>query len=95
MKIDAEDLGVIQAILQRFNDFRLPRLLDMKARVDRGDVLTDIDLDYLERAKADAQDIHAYADKCPEVQPLYAQAIDLYHQVIARALENEEKARGR
>ena len=35
MSNDTEDTGMIEALLQRLNDFRLPRLLELKERVDR------------------------------------------------------------
>jgi hypothetical protein len=45
MSNDTEDTGIIEVLLQRLNDFRLPRLLELKARVDAGEALTDYDLE--------------------------------------------------
>ena len=94
MSDESEDLGVIQTLLERFNEFRLPRLLEMKSRVDGGATLTEIDIEYLEHVLADAAHIRTYIDRHPEVQSLYAQATDLYHQVTTRALENAQKPQG-
>lgn len=91
MSNETEDIGELEAILQRLNDFRLPRLLELKARVDKDEIMSGYDLDYLERALKDARSIHALADRRPEVQPLYAEVVALYHAIITRGLENESK----
>ena len=47
MSNDTEDTGMIEALLQRLNDFRLPPLLELKVRVDRGETLRDSDIEFL------------------------------------------------
>ena len=39
MKESADELGVIYALVERFEKQRLPRLLELKKRVDKGGVL--------------------------------------------------------
>ena len=92
MSNETEDIGELEAVLQRFNDFRLPRLLEIKGRVDEGEILTDYDLDYLERVMEDARLVHGLADRRPEVQPLYAKATALYHEITEKGLENQSKS---
>ena len=94
MSTEEEDIGVIEAILQRLNDFRLPRLLEMKERVDNGEILIDYDLEYLEHVLKDSQSVHTLVGRRPEVQPLYAQVTELYHKITAKGLENESKSKG-
>jgi hypothetical protein len=43
MKDESSDLGTIQVLAERLNNSRLPRALELKARVDRGNVLNDND----------------------------------------------------
>ena len=95
MSNDNEDIGIIEVLLQRLNDFRLPRLLELQGRVDAGETLTDSDMDFLERSLADANDSRALIDRHPEVQPLAVKLTALYHDIIAKALENEKQAGGR
>lgn len=94
MSSKEEDTGVIEALLQRLNDFRLPRLLELKARVDAGETLTDNDLELLERIQHDAQSIRGLVDRNPEIQGLYAKLTALYHDITTRAVANESKSSG-
>lgn len=89
-----EESGVITALLERFNNRRLPRVLDIKAKVDSGEKLSETDMDYLERIFADAADVQRMlkTNPRPEYDELVAQVSHLYHQITTRALENEKNS---
>jgi hypothetical protein len=92
MSNDTEETGMIEALLQRLNDFRLPRLLELKDRVDRGETLDEYDLEFLQRALEDAHSAIPLSDRHKELQPLAAKLTALYHEITSKALENETKS---
>jgi hypothetical protein len=88
----SKDAGVIQVLIERFERHRLPRVLELKEKVDSGELLNEMDLDYLERILEDAQEHKGLVDRHPEWQKISAQVVSLYKQITAKALENEKGA---
>ena len=92
MTQSSEDTGVILALMQRFNEQRLPEMLALKARVEQGERLTEHDLSFLEKVSSDAQHVMPLVDKHPDLQPIAIRAISLYKEITDRALENEKQS---
>lgn len=90
MKDPSADEGTIQALLDRLNKWRLPRALELKERVDKGDKLGDSDLAFLKRVFEDSNQAKALAAGHPELQPLVDKLIGLYSHITQKALENEK-----
>ena len=86
------DAGVTQVLLDRLNNQRLPRALELKEKVDAGETLGEYDLQFLDEVFADAQTIQPMVDRHPEYQPLVARLIHLYKEILDKALENQNKA---
>lgn len=84
--------GIAYTVLERFEKFRLPRALDIKERVDRGERLGDADIAFLERVMSDAEEINRLVDMRPEFTVLYGRAVSLYQEITKKALENEQKS---
>jgi len=92
MTEDLKDTGVIIALLQRLEKERLPRALDIKAKVDRGERLGDEDMVFLEQVFSDASKLKPLLDRHHEYQSLVAKVIHLYKSITDKALENEKRA---
>jgi hypothetical protein len=84
--------GLVTTLLQRYTRQRLPRLLEMKERLDRGEKLDDYDIDFLQMIADERKDRNQAlqtAYRHPELHELVLKAIDLYHEITSKALENE------
>ena len=92
MTDNSNDAGVIQALLERFEKFRLPMVLELKDKVDSGERLNEREIEYLEQVLKDAHANRALVDRHPEWQKVSAQVVSLYKQITEKALENEKNA---
>lgn len=94
MTDESEDLGVIQALAERFEKQRLPRTLALKEQVDRGEPLAELDIMFLEDVFKDAQQAQALVERHTEWKPLAAKMMHLYKEITDKALENEKAKSG-
>jgi len=85
------DAGVIQALLKRFDEQRLPRALELKAKVDAGNTLEQFEVNYLEDILHDIRAIKGLVDRHPEHEPLVVKGMQLYTEITEKALQNEQK----
>lgn len=93
MNQPTKDAGIIQVLVERFETQRLPRAMAMKAKVDAGERLDDMDIAFLEDVFRDARENRHLAEQHPKWQGLVAQALRLYEEITAKALANEEAAK--
>ena len=87
-----KDLGIIQVLLDRLNSLRLPRVLDLKEQMDRGEPLSSFDLEFLKRALDEAEGAQRLARRHPEYQAIVDRTAALYNEVATKGLENERNA---
>ena len=92
MSDKTDDEGTIQALLERLVKVRLPRALEIKQRIDGGQRLGDNDIAFLKSALEDAQHGAKYVARNPEFQALGAQIVQLYDDIVRKAVENEKGA---
>jgi hypothetical protein len=86
---DKED-GVILALIDRFEKQRLPRLKILKEKVESGELLSDVDIDFLDKVIHDAQQSKLLIDRHPEWKEFCANVVHLYETITEKALENEQ-----
>lgn len=84
------DDAVLTVMLRHFEAHLLPDALDIKERIDRGELLSDRAADFLDEAIKDIGRTRHLVDQHPELQPLYARTARMFRQITRRALENEQ-----
>lgn len=92
MNDSAGELGTIYALIERFEKQRLPRLLELKKRVDKGEVFSESDIQFITEVTHDAQRSKPLIDRHPEWHKFCSEVIHLYEEVVEKALENENKS---
>jgi hypothetical protein len=92
MKASTKDTGVILALVERFSEQRLPRAIELKKKVDKGECLSKQDIAFLEEVFKEANHILPLVDKHPEWQKTASGAISLYKEITEKALANEKQA---
>ena len=91
MSDTSNDAGMIQVLLDRFNNQRLPRMLEIKAKAERGEKLTDYELEFLEHALSDTRSASHLLQRHPEFTDLVSRIAALYKEIATKALANESK----
>jgi hypothetical protein len=92
MTLSEKELGITMVVLERFEKQTLPEALWIKEKVDKGELLSDGDIEFLERVLENVNDFKGQVNNHPEWQQLFAGAIKLYEEIIAKGLENQEAA---
>lgn len=90
----SKDEGVLSVLAKRLVDERLPKALEMKTRIDRGEVLNDLDLAFLSRVLEEANSIAPLVAKDPKAFEISTKMLSLYREITETALRNEQAADG-
>ena len=93
MDESSKQTGVTLVLLERFQKQRLPRALAIKKRIDQGGLLNEFDIKFLETVFRESASIRTLLSKHPEYEPMVTKIISLYHDITAKALENEKASR--
>ena len=89
----AHNEGIIQVLLERLTQYRLPRAVALKQRVDAGGLLDDNDIEFLGRVLEDAASARVLMERHPELHELAGQLASLYSDIIATATKNEQQSK--
>lgn len=93
MADESKDAGLLQVLVKRLEQQRLPMALDLKKKVDRGEKLNEFDIQFLDEVLRDTQQAKSLVERNPEWMELGAKLISLYKEITEKALENEKADR--
>ena len=88
------DIGVLTVLAKRLVEERLPKALNLQERVNRGEVLNDLDLNFLEQVLTDAKSIAPIVRRYPQYHDVASRVVRLYKEIMDKALENETAKKG-
>jgi hypothetical protein len=86
----SKQTGVIAVLAKRMVEERLPKALALKERVDKGDVLNELDLNFLEQVVKDATAVKPLMRDDPRVLEVAGRMMELYREITEKALANEQ-----
>ena len=87
----SDDEGVMTVILERMEEQRLPRAIDLKAKVDQGGRLDEMDIAFLDRVLTECDEMKPLLERHPELQLMAGNMMALYHAITERGLANEKE----
>jgi len=90
MKQSEKDAGTLLVLMLRFKQTRLPRARRMLERVNRGEMLSDSDIEFLKRVCEDSRRLQPLINRNPEYCGLISRVMGLYTEIITKGLENEK-----
>jgi hypothetical protein len=85
----SDEAAIIAVLLRHFEAHQIPRALDIKEKVDRGEPLSDWDISFIRDLLDEANRVEPLVNRHTEMQSLYAYAVRLYEEITATALMNE------
>lgn len=91
MAYPLENKGVLTVVLERFQKYRLPRIMSIKDLVDNGGTLNQSDIHFLSTVLHDTQQYAHFVSTHQEYQKLFSEVTSLYDKITRNALNNENK----
>jgi len=90
MKLTNEG-NICTLTLERFDKQRLPIIINLKVKVDNGNVLDDLEIMFLEHVYKDASELLPQCQQQPEFSRIFSQAICLYNEINQQVIENTKR----
>ena len=89
----SKDLGMFAVLAKRMVEERLPKALALKERVERGEKLGDLDMEFLEEVVRGARELLPKVKENPQAESVAARMLQLYAEITEKALANEKSGK--
>ena len=93
MRVSVGATGSMIAPVDNMAQQALPRLSEIKTRVDTGRELSEVDIRFMSQVTDYAQRSRLLIERLPEWQEFFTEVLRLHGEIVDRAIENVEKAR--
>lgn len=95
MRLDQDEIdsGTLAAMMLDLEENRLPRALRLLDRVNRGELLSEEDIQFLKEAYEDSRANESLVERHPEYCKLIARSLGLYTEIINKGVANEKSKR--
>ena len=93
MKVSVDKAGSMIAPIDNIAEQALPRLSEIKTKVDTGRELGEVDIRFMSQVTDYAQRSRLLIERLPEWQEFFIEVLRLHGEIIDRAIENVEKAK--
>ena len=80
--------GVVQVSVQHFEQQVLPRVVEIKQKLDDGDTMNEFDIEVVTEALQDAHNFLPHLEEHPEYKALFSQIVHYYKLITDEALDN-------
>jgi len=84
------DVGIITVLLDRFEHQRLPTALAMQKKVEDGETLNEMDLQFLKEVSTDINSNNALLERHPDCKDIATRMLNLCCDITKKGLENEK-----
>ena len=85
-----EDAKTLAVVIAKLTQEHIPRLKRMKERVERGEKLSDQEINDLKRIYDGTMKESRIVERNPEFMDITLRYVELYTTVLNKALENEQ-----
>ena len=86
-----KDKAIIMALLNRFNEIRLPQAKAFQEKLARGEVLGDFEMSIIQGVREDRTKIWPLLQRNPEYLDLVEEGIKMWDQILEKNEENRKK----
>ncbi|RKZ93034.1 MAG: hypothetical protein DRQ43_08490 [Gammaproteobacteria bacterium] len=88
-----KDKAMIEVLLKRMDKQRLPRLIDIREKLEQDQKLDSYDLEFLDEVLNDTRKNEHYVKNADDdLKTLFMKVVSLYKEIMEKALENEKKS---
>jgi hypothetical protein len=89
---NTKDEAILDTLLNRFEKQRLPRLLDIKKKMQQGNILDKFEIEFLEEVLSDSNKNKQYFEDSDEkIKLVFMKIAFLYKDIINQAMTNEQQ----